>query len=193
MKNRQQHNKHGFTLLEMVISIGLFSVLIISTISIMIGVSKAQAKTANIQAIQDNIRFGLELITRELRTGTNYRLIVNCGSSGNGLQFTSVNQGVSQERFYYYSDTDGDAIPDSIMRVAMATAGGIDCTKSRPLTAEEVIVERLEFIVRGTAAGPGDGQPRATVSMSLRAKNPRIGTDTSMSLQTTVTQRLRDL
>ena len=128
----------GFTLLEMVISIGLFSVLVIASIGITLGVSNAQLKAASLQVIQDNVRFSLELITKELRTGSNYKSVaLSCsGIIGSGLQFTGVNQGVLQERYYYHGDTDGDGVPDAIMRVAMGSPGSIDCGSARQFTAE---------------------------------------------------------
>ncbi|MBI2054994.1 MAG: hypothetical protein HYT39_02760 [Candidatus Sungbacteria bacterium] len=72
----------GFTLLEMIVSLGMFSVLIIASIGVILGVSRAQTKTANLQTIQDNIRFSMELITRELRTGSDYSLTTFCAPLG---------------------------------------------------------------------------------------------------------------
>ena len=58
---------------------------------------------------------------------------------------------------------------------------------------DEVAVERLRFITSGTAAGPADGQPRVTVSLSVISKSAKKPLESRMDLQTTVVQRLRDL
>ncbi len=191
---QNQKFKRGFTLLEMVISIGLFSVLVIASIGITLGVSNAQLKAASLQVIQDNIRFSIELITKELRTGTNYQAVaLGCpGIVGNGLRFTSINQGTAQERYYYHADTDGDAAPDAIMRVAMASTGSVDCGQTRQFTAEEVIVEQFAVNLQGTTKGVSDGQPRVIITLKVKAKEARFGAETAMILQTTVTQRIRD-
>ena len=193
---RVWRERTGFTLLEMIVSVGLFAVLVLSVINIMLEVSKTQAKATNIQAIQDNIRFSMELFEKELRTGYNYQAISQCGSAGLGLQFTNINQGNEAERFYYLADINPtDGIPETIMRVAMNTTdppGVINCAKAIQFTAGEVEVTTFHIDLYGATAGPNDGQPRVSISMEARAKNPKLGTDTTMSIQTTITQRFRD-
>lgn len=193
-KRQRFEFRDGFTLLEMIISIGLFSVLVIASIGITLGVSNAQLKVASLQVIQDNIRFSIELITKELRTGTNYQLaVLGCpGIIGSGLRFTGVNQRVLQERYYYHADTNGDGVADAIMRVAMTSSGSIDCGQARQFTAEEIIVEQFIIQLQGAAKGVSDGQPRVTMTLKVKAKEPRFGAETAMTLQTTVTQRVRD-
>jgi len=136
-------------------------------------------------------------MTRELRTGANVKFTGTPppGCPLNGLQFTSFNQGSAQERFYYWQDTDGDLIPDALMRVAMLTAGSVNCGTVVPqqFTAEEIIVDRWTLTLMGIVAGPTDGQPRVTMSFVLHSRNPRLGPNTTINLQTTVTLRLRDL
>lgn len=178
--------KNGFTLLEMVVSLGIFSVLIILALGIVLGVSNAQLKAANIQAIQDNIRFSLELITKELRTGTNYELTdygTACGRVGDPDSEISFNTSLGEKRVYYL-DQSG---------VIMRITGGTDCQRARPFTSEEVVVERLIFRLRGEKQGPTDGQPMVTVSLTARSRDSKLILESKMNLQTTVVGRLRDL
>ncbi|TSC78669.1 MAG: hypothetical protein G01um101433_130 [Parcubacteria group bacterium Gr01-1014_33] len=193
-RNFSWKKNSGFTLLEMVVSIGIFTTLVIASMGIMIAITRAQSKAAALQAIQDNIRFSMELLVKELHTGANYRLVTNgqCGSIGNAMQFTSLNQGV-QERFYYLADTNGDAIGDILMRVAMGTGESLDCARAEPLTAEEIVVDTLTFDIHGQTSGPEDGQPWVTISMGVYSKEARYGKETKMNLQTTVVSRIRDL
>lgn len=175
--------KNGFTLLEMTLAIGIFSVLVVSAIGIMLGVTKAQIKAGNIQEIQDNIRFGLELMTKELRTGNQYIITNFCGNSGEVNFLTAQGENRS-----YWLDTEKRAI----MR-GTNVDGSEDCVNASQLTADEILVENLIFQIAGQVAGPNDGQPRVTITLKVNAKDPAIGTETSMDLQTTVVQRLRDL
>ena len=177
-------NCSGFTLLEMIISVGIFSTLVVSAIGITLGVSNAQIKAANIQAIQDNIRFGLELITKEMRTGRSYALTNFCSPTpGKEISFTTS---LGDPRIYYL-----DTNTQKIMRVVNSDCN--DVAKISPLTADEVTVDGLTFQLNGQNLGPLDGQPIVTISLKISSKSSRFGPETNMNLQTTVVQRLRDL
>lgn len=185
MKNEKRKTKdmprRGFTLLEMLVSIGIFSVLVVAAIDITLGISNAQLKTASLQAIQDNIRFGLELVTKEMRTGTDYNLSSFCAPAGSEISFTTS---TGEQRIYYL-----DAVRKAIMRVR----NSVNCANAIQFTAEEVSVDTLTIRLRGQTSGPNDGQPTATLSLKISSSDPRFGGETSMNLQTTVVQRFRDL
>lgn len=189
----QKKIKHraGFTLLETVVAVGMFSLLVILSIGITLGVLRAQTKASDIQSVLDNIRFGLELMTREIRTGNSLKYIANCGSIGQGVEFINLNVSPPAARFYYLQDTDTILGGDTLMRVAMNPGiTTIDCGQALPLTSSEVLVERFEAKLEG--AGVNDGQPRVTFFLKIKSKNPKVELDTSMNIQTTVVQRLRE-
>ena len=186
----------GFTLLELIVSIAIFSIVVIAATSIMMSVFRAQAKAVAIKNVLDNARFSLELMTRELRTATGISFTTTPppGCPRNGLAFTSHNQGSSQERFYYWEDTDGDGVRDAMMKVAMS-AGSIDCTAVPPqrFTSDEVIVDSWVIRLLGNAVGGADGQPSVLIIFKMHGQDTPFGVDTSINLQTAVTMRSRDL
>ena len=187
---RKNKGVAGFTLLEVTVATGIFAVLMMLTVSITLGVLNIQRKVGAIQSVIDNTRVSLELMTREMRTGINFSTInLGCpNTSGFGIQFTDVNTS-PPERHYYYVDSAKQAL----MRVAMSSDIAIDCTQTRQFTGAEVIVENIQFILNGAAAGPADGQPRITIFLKGKSKNQPTQFGTSMQLQTTVVPRLRDL
>lgn len=187
--------QRGFTLLEMIISIGVFSVIVIAAIGITIGISNAQIKASAVQAVQDNIRFSVELMTKELRTGSAYDISGFCGAGrGEAVRFIASN---GESRTYY---RDGRAI--------MRLAGSDECNAARPFLSmpdvidaqfdedaaisHDIAVENLRFNAGGEQPGVGDGQPWITISLSLRSVGPKPVLDARMDLQTTVVQRFRD-
>ncbi len=190
-------SNHGFTLVELIVSIAVFSILVLAAVDVMMSVFRAQAKAIALKDVLDNARFSLELISREIRTGSNmaYTTVQPLNCPRNGLQFTSYNQGSPQERFYYWEDTDGDSVRDALMRVAMPTAGSVDCNTVPPqqFTSEEIILQNWTVGLSGNRVGPTDGQPRITLGFIMHTRDPRLGSDSIVKLQTTVTQRLRDL
>ena len=196
VRNSKKLN-HGFTLLELVISVSIFSLVVVAAVGIMISVFAAQAKAVAVKNVLDNARFSLELMTREMRTGSDIKYTADppSGCPRNGLEFTSYNQGSPQERFYYLEDTDGDTRPDAIMRVAMPSAGNVDCSAVPPqqFTSEEIIIDSWKLQLRGNAIGPTDGQPRVTLGFVMHSRDSRFGTQTRIDVQTTIVPRLRDL
>lgn len=172
----------GFTLIEMAVATGIFAILVVSAVSVMISVTKAQTKIQRVQTAIDNVRFSLELITKEMRVGTEYEYYSDCDSSGpaqSGFRFTTSTGG---KRIYYL-----DSINDRIMRSKTAF-----CTDAVPFTAEDVRVDRFRVLLRGIPAGASDGQPWATFNMAVTVLDPKGASDFSMDLQTSVVQRSRD-
>ena len=184
-KDKRQKTKDitrsGFTLLEMLVSIGIFSVLVVAAIDITLSISNAQLKTASLQAIQDNIRFSLELISKEMRTGTDYNLSSFCAPAGSEISFITA---AGEQRVYYL---------DTVKRAIMRIKGSADCANAAQFTAEEVSVDTLTLRLRGQTLGRNDGQPMVTLALKISSTDPKFGSQTFMNLQTTIVQRIRDL
>lgn len=176
-KNQEWGN--GFTLLEMVIAVGIFSLIAVAAIGITLAAVRAQQKAANLQIVQDSARFGLELMTKELRTGSAYRLSTFCGSSGQELSFLTFLDAV---RVYYKSG-------DTLMRLV----GTTDCARATPLIGDDVIVDFVRFSIGGENTGASDGQPWVSISLSVRSADQKQSLVSRINIQTTVVQRLRDL
>lgn len=169
----------GFTLLEMVVSFGIFSVVIVTAVGALIAISGAQVKAVNIQSIQDNVRFALESMTKEMRTGKSF-----IPSGGGAPAYAMLT----------FTRSDGTQITYCSGGSALRkiNGSGADCaTAGSPITSDAVIVEQVVFYVIGQVAGMFDGQPRITVALKARSSDPRLAT--SFRLQTTVVQRERDL
>ncbi len=160
----------------MVVSFGIFSVVIITAVGAVIAINNAQVKAANIQNIQDNLRFGLESMTKEIRTGKNF-----LPAGGNAPAYTALT----------FVRSDGAPITYCVAGQALRKlTGSGDCTTASAVTSDAVIIEQLVFYVIGQAAGAADGQPRITVSLRARSRDARLAT--TFRLQTTVLQRERD-
>lgn len=177
----------GFTLLEMVVSIGIFTVLMITVTTIVLIVSSAQHKAGEIQAVQDNIRFITELLNKEIRTGTDFALTTFCAAAGNEIQFVSHNVFFTPNRTYFLQG-------DVLMRAKQLITSSAECASVKPLSGEEIKIDQLIFSLRGQVPWPSlDGQPMVTISMRITSRDPKFGSETLMNIQTTVTARLRDI
>ena len=185
--NFQKRNA-GFTLIETIVATGLFALLALTAVSIMLSVVKAQTSIQRIQSAIDNIRFSLELITKEMRVGTGYRLVSpnECGDAGTD-EINFVTSFPPAERRYFIQ-------ANRLMRIKKSSAIlSSDCFSAVPFTADEVRIDRFRVLVRGASAGSSDGQPWATFNLEITALDPKGVSNFSMDLQTSVARRARDL
>lgn len=183
-----KHKISGFTLLEMMVSIGIFSVVIISAIAVLISISRAQEKASIIQNIQDNVRYTVEFMSKEMRQGKEYNP-GNCGAildAGSGVQRCSKIQFTSSlgaSVWYCFADGAVKRLEDA---ADSCEADGV------PVTAPDFTVSYFDLYVAGAAAGSADGQPRVTIVLAGKSNSPQAALETNFKIQTTVTQRVRD-
>src|SRR4051812_11444285 len=78
MKLFTHKNPRGFTLIEMLVSITLFSVVMVMALGALLSLSVADRRAEALKSSIDNLTFALDSMSRAIRTGNTY----HCGSSG---------------------------------------------------------------------------------------------------------------
>ena len=68
----KRNSQHGFTLIEMIVSLGLFSIVITIAVGALLMLINSSSQLQNKQSVLTNLSFALDSMTREIRTGTNY-------------------------------------------------------------------------------------------------------------------------
>lgn len=182
-------SRAGFTLIEMVVAIGIFSLVVVTATGITLNSYKARQKAANVQEVYDNARFSLELMTKELRTGVSYQLATFCSLSGTAIKFKAT----SGWRMYYLDSARKQIFraTTNITDTSQCDGGASDAFE--PFTDSNVAIEQLAFYLKGAAAGSSDGQPMVTITTKVSSLNSRFGPETNIQIQTTITSRIRDL
>ena len=165
----------GFTLVEMIISVGLFAVVMTlasGAYLIMIGVNR---QAQNIATGINNLSFALETMTRTIRTGTSY----GCPAQGNdcsgGTSFSVINQnGI----LVTYTESGGAIMQDSLA-----------------LTDSSVTVSSLRFYASGTAdrSSGDDRQPRVTIIVTGEVSSGPGRPPERFTVQTGATMRGSDI
>src|SRR3972149_11970405 len=79
-----QQLSRGYTLIELMVAIGIFSIVVAMTSSMFITSLKGQEKSYASQNVADSARYAMEMMSREIRMGTGF------SSDGTYLQFTST-------------------------------------------------------------------------------------------------------
>ena len=169
----------GFTLVEILVAIALFSIVMVVALGAMFSMVDANRKAQAVNLSMTNLNFALEAMSRSLRTGTEY----SCGRGGDctaGDTMIRFTNQTNQSIVYRYNSTD-----KSIER--SLNGGG---SYSR-LTAPEVLITSMTFYVTGSTAGD-TVQPRILITLKGTA-GTKPETQTSFNIQTTVVQRILDL
>lgn len=175
---RTHTSQKGFTLVEMIVAVFIFTIVMLVATGALISIVEANRKAQSVKSVMNNLNFSLDSMTRAIRVGNTYDCgIATCASDGSDA-FTFISTD-GEEIEYRYNETD-----QSIER---SIDGGLSY---QTLTAPEVDVEFLRFYVRGEVVGDNE-QPRVLIVVKGVA-----GTDdrtrTEFSLETMVTQRFLD-
>jgi len=81
--NSKVSGNRGFTLIEMIVSLALFTVVAVVSIGALLKIMDANRKSITLKTVTNNINFALESMTREMRVGTQYYISQNINSSIN--------------------------------------------------------------------------------------------------------------
>jgi prepilin-type N-terminal cleavage/methylation domain-containing protein len=206
--------KRGFTLIEILVSVGIFSVVMVIALGALLAVSAGERKGETIKSVVNNLDFALESMSRTVRTGLYY----HCGTSnvpGSG-ELSPQDCASPGSNFFIFKSNDA-ANPyvayclsgSSIWRLQAPTLSGLSTSCGSgsylQMTAPEVKITNLTFYVNGSLGYPAGGssacsspgstadciQPRVVMAVSGSISSGDIS-KTDFNIQTTITQRLYD-
>jgi len=175
--------KKGFTLIELMVSISIFSIIMVMSMGAVVSILEANRKSRSLKSSMNNLNLVIETISRNVKFGTNW--ICGAGtSSANCVDGTEIS---FDDRFTLV-DTSGQPI---LQRVSYRLNDAqierkIDVGIYESITSKEIEITDFKFTVDGI--GPDQAQPFATV----RVRGVVGGTKaskTEFDLQTAMSQR----
>jgi len=182
MKNR------GYTLIEIMVGITLFTIILSAPIGFFVSSLKAQQKVLFSQQLLDNISYSMEYVSRALRmakkdvSGTcitpkmNYEVT----RSGAGIKFLNYHS-ACQEFFW-----DNSSTPRRLMEVK----GG----NTLPLTSDDLDVVTFRIGPTDSWDQSDDEQPKVTLYLEVKGiKSKRIEVQPQIKIETTISQRNLDV
>jgi len=189
----------GFTLVEMLISVALFSVVMVVALGALLSMSVSIRRAEAINSGVNNLASAIDSMSRSVRTGVNY----HCGSSGASTDPKDCPT-PNATSFFSYMAYGGSQVTYCLSNPSATTcntstscASG-SCTILRkidsgafvPLTATEVNIRYLAFYLEGSTLGDTK-QPKVTMVVSGTV--PITANQTSnFNIQTAITQRVYD-
>ncbi|HEY4486213.1 MAG TPA: type II secretion system protein [Candidatus Paceibacterota bacterium] len=174
--------KKGFTLIEMIVALGLFTVVILVGIGALTGMSAAASKTKATGIVIDNLNFALENMARGMRTGIDY----HCGLDGTITEPADCATGSSAIAFR--NDSNKTVI---FRKNGTSIERSIDGGAFLSITSPEITIDTLTFFVEGAPSGDSL-QPKVFIIVRGTA-GVREKDKTTFDIQTTISQRIFDI
>ena len=176
-KNIYKKNNSGFTLVEMIVAVFIFSIVMIVATTAVVTMLDANRKAQATKTVMNNLNFALDAMTRAIRVGTDYSCSGSCSAGEDNFTFI---------------DSDGRTV---IYRFLQAKGGGriereVDGGGFLPVTAPDVHISNLTFYLEGGVQGDPT-QPRLLIIVRGTA-GPTTRTQVAFDLQTMITQRFLD-
>lgn len=186
--NKNSELQKGFTLIEMIVSVGIFSVVMLVGITALLSVIDLNKKNQSLKVAVNNINLAMENMSRDIRTGTDY----HCGTTGDITLPLDCSSGEDLMAFEGVSGDDSTFADQIVYRlnngnIQRSSNGGEDFLN---ITASDINITNLMFYVQGAEFGDGL-QPRVVIIVSGSAGSGGAAFD--FNLQTTVSQRNLDL
>lgn len=175
----------GFTLLEMIVALGVFAVAATIATSSLLSLTDAQKKAFALQNTYDNLRFSLETMAKDIRTGDSYY----CGGSADDIPSVASSKDCSAGgAVLTYKNFPNKLVSYRLAngRIEKLTNGALDGA----LTAGDVFIERFTFYVLGSLPSSSESipeHPRVTIVVEGVAGSGRSAS--RFNLETTVAQR----
>lgn len=160
-----QYLNFGFTLVETVVTIFIFSIIITVVLSAFVSALNLQRRAFNIQQVEENGNFILESMAKEIRVST-----INT-SDACPASSLSVSHPINGTIVYSLSGTD-----------LIRTVNG----NQYIVNSNVVQFSRLQFCISGNA-NPDQRQPRVTLVASIRSTQTKQ--QATIDVQTTLSQR----
>lgn len=189
-KDKSSKKSSGYTIIETMIAITVFLVVVMIGMGALLNANLIHNKSEDMRSIMDNISYIMEDISRNLRTGYDFRCVNDgnfigdeprsCSLGGKGIIFKST-QGGTVTLWAYKIEASN---------IYKSYDGG--SSWSPPLNVSEVVLNPDSiFVITGAEPGPIDTlQPLAVIR--LGGEIDTKGQKTTFNMETVASQRMVD-
>lgn len=198
----QKQKQQGFSLLELIVAVGIFSIAATVVVGSFLSLLTAQRRAAANQQAMDNIRFAMDAMAKEIRVGSSYERgcadpHLEPGDDPDPCSAIVFNNPEGDRVVYRWSDTATGSVLEKAKNINTSSTCfselGNPTTNSCigegfvSITDPRVRIDDVKMYIIGSATGDGL-QPYALLNIEATV-NPGRGTEeTSIALQTAVSQ-----
>ncbi|MDB5238562.1 MAG: seg [Candidatus Kaiserbacteria bacterium] len=192
-QKRSRTGQSGFTLIEMIVAVGLFAVVMMVSVGALLSLVTANRKAQGLQSVMNNMNVAIDGMVRAVRMGSiyhcgegTYTIAADCSSGNSVLAFEPYHTGPTVPPWIYWYATDSKGVGRLYKSEDGTIASGL------PITAPEVSIDSVKFYVLGSARGDTQ-QPKVLIIIKGSAGNTQLITTTTFHIQATAVQRILDL
>ena len=209
----------GFTLVEMIVSVALFAMVVLLSVSSLLVLISANQKARTLKTAMDNLNLVIDDMSQDLRLGSkyfcspsassNFNISIQPGSepgrdcpyfSGSGggpyLAFRDRYGKIVLYRFDVTEPEEGRCIKKRVTKTDWSAGYNdqpdsldLELTKYACLTSGNIIINELRFYVDKTHVN-SNSQPHIMIVVKGTVGSETESTRTSFSLMTSVSQRI---
>lgn len=196
-------SEQGFTLAELVVVIGVFSLILVATSDIFMRSQKIQRRTAALERLQDDARYIMNKIASEIRAGAidygyYYKIITPPPDLASSIEELAIINFDGKKLRFKKGDAPCPDVTVSAPCILMTDQGDISSPSWGSATSKTVRVEKLTFMISPSkdpftpnedGSYEADEQPRVTIILALAAAVRGQQEPARTTLQTTVSTR----
>jgi prepilin-type N-terminal cleavage/methylation domain-containing protein len=187
--------KKGFTLIEMLVTVGLFAIIVTIAVGAFVNAERTERQVSSLIAAQSNVSLAVEQMSRNIRTGYLF-----CHDPGDSTASPSCSCTVASSsdpnspmwtcQSLDFYDANGNEIKYSWAGGALAES--VSGNAAQSITGNTVSVKYLKFKLFGQTEGD-HWPPRVTISIGIAASSTDAAVMNDVfNLETTVSARTID-
>lgn len=198
MKNKRKNQK-GFTIIEIMIAVALFTVIMTISIGALLNVNLGYKKSQKLRVVIDNLNYIMEDMSRNLRLGADY----HCDSIIQPSSFPAPAKSCARSLFIVFKPFNWDPTnnPNEWIYAISANGNGISKTTAGnfsgfvKLNTDEITIDpnRSGFTVVGAEDKTSGNTDQPFVIIRLAGDIIYQGINTPFDLQTSISQRQIDI
>ncbi|MFA6463472.1 MAG: type II secretion system protein [Candidatus Paceibacterota bacterium] len=173
----------GFTLIEVMVSVGLFAIVVLISMTAILSIIDANKKAQALNDVINNMNFSIESMVRDLRTGYNY----TCGSTVASNPISGCPPTAVSSVTFYSSISNCDITYSwdgkTISKDESTCVGG---GGNQALTSKNITVGKFDLFITNTSAA---SRQQPLILMILKATGKVGKQSTEFDLQTLISQR----
>ena len=187
MKSKKYINKKGFTLIEVMVSVSLFAVIIISVAGIFKLSITAQRNAISSQNVQESLKYFLEVTAKEIRMAQANNGVCQGIAHDSIFSVTSGDLGDVLNFKNYYGQCVSYSLQNdnSVYRFQITRSNGDGTSLSGFISPLKIKINSLHFILNTVASS---SQPMITINLNANSVNGNAN-ESTMTLQTSITSR----
>ena len=181
--------KGGFTLIEMLAAVMIFSLIIGAISGVFISSFRSQKSALSSQRLLDQTSYALEYMSRALRMATKQTADIPACLSQSGLNYENI-PGVSGLKFINHLEDDD--CQEFFLENKQLKQKKNNLTETVELTSSKLEITSLNFLLQGESQDD-DLQPRVTIFLAVKGKGQKPEEQPELKIQTTISQRNLDI